>query len=297
MGVASAALVALFQGAASAQPAPEAKSANLNINPKRITFDRLGRTATVYLFNQGNGPGVYDIALIDRVMLPTGQIVTADDVPEDGGKSEASVAKGRMQSAHGMLIATPRRVVLQPGTGQTIRIRSGATADVAPGEYRTHLTVTAVPPPDTGVSAEEAAKAAPGALSFRLTSVLGIAIPVIVRIGAPDVAAEMADVRLVRDGATPAKGEAPKAAVTLDLVRRGRHSLFGDLEVLEPGGRAGQEPLGIVRGIGVYPEIDRRHVRIELNRAPKSGEKLRLVFVDDDTAPGKILAQSQIAQP
>lgn len=52
-----------------------------------------------------------------------------------------------------------------------------------------------------------------------------------------------------------------------------------------------------MRGIGVYPEIDRRHVRIELNRAPKSGEKLRLVFVDDDTAPGKILAQSQIAQP
>src|SRR6185437_1650305 len=72
---------ALASAQPSAPPAPPttavapASGANLNISPKRITFDRNHRSATVYLFNQGSGPGTFDISLVDRVMLPDGQIV------------------------------------------------------------------------------------------------------------------------------------------------------------------------------------------------------------------------------
>jgi hypothetical protein len=61
---------------APATPAAPATSnavgANLNISPKRVTFDRADRTATVYVFNQGTAPATFDIALVDRIMLPDG---------------------------------------------------------------------------------------------------------------------------------------------------------------------------------------------------------------------------------
>src|SRR6202012_1841920 len=70
---------ALAQPAAPATPpaagATQATGANLNISPKRITFDRNHRSGSIYVFNQGRGTGSFDISLIDRVMLPDGQIV------------------------------------------------------------------------------------------------------------------------------------------------------------------------------------------------------------------------------
>ena len=44
-------------------------TAGVNINPKRIVFDRTGRSATIYLFNQGRSTGPYDITLVDRPTL------------------------------------------------------------------------------------------------------------------------------------------------------------------------------------------------------------------------------------
>ena len=49
--------------------------------------------------------------------------------------------------------------------------------------------------------------------------------------------------------------------------------------------------LGVVRGVGVYTEIDRRFIRIPLARAPAPGEHLEVTFTDDDTSPGKLLAK------
>ncbi|HEY0627026.1 MAG TPA: hypothetical protein VGD10_09865, partial [Allosphingosinicella sp.] len=55
----------LLPGAAvsqSAQPAQSAVSTvgvNLNITPRRLTFDRNTRSATVYIFNQGTTPATF----------------------------------------------------------------------------------------------------------------------------------------------------------------------------------------------------------------------------------------------
>ncbi|MCW2348567.1 hypothetical protein [Sphingobium sp. B12D2B] len=287
-----------FCTSSSAQPAATEQaggSASLNINPKRITFDRLGRTASIFLFNQGTAAGVYDISFVDRVMLPTGQIRPTD---EADGAPEVRDLSAKLQSARSMMLVTPRRVLLKPGTGQTIRLRAGGTGDWPAGEYRTHLTVTAVPPPDTGLTADQAANAEPGAVSFRIASVLGISIPVIVRIGTPQVEAAIENTRFTMESPGPGSElNSPTPVVTFDLVRRGPNSLFGDVEIRKAKARREDEPLGVVRGIGVYPEIERRQVKIALRSHPQRGEQISVVFTDQDTAPGKILAQSQISLP
>ncbi len=142
-------------GPAVAQSAAApAASAFLNITPKRLTYDRTHRNGTIFLLNQGTGPVTVDIALIDRVMLPDGQIAP---VTEGDQRPEVKAIAADLKSARDLLQVSPRRVILQPGRPQTVRVRLSSLPDGAAGEHRSHLTVTTLPPPDTGVTAEQAA--------------------------------------------------------------------------------------------------------------------------------------------
>jgi P pilus assembly chaperone PapD len=265
-----------------AQPTATATTvgANLNITPKRVTFDKARRSATVYVYNQGNAPATVDVALVDRIMLPDGEIVAAEDAAARPG---APAVAAQLKSAKPILQISPRRITLQPGQGQTVRVRIASAPENASGEFRSHLTVTTLPPPNTGVSAE-AAGAADNTLTIQITSVYGISIPAIVRFNDPDVRAAIENVRV----GSQMIGGKNTPTLTLDLVRQGASSLFGNIEV-RARGRSG-EPIGIVRGVGVYPEIGRRTVIIPLTRDP-GADKLDITFTDDDTAPGKQLAK------
>jgi len=288
---------ALAQGAAAPVVTPTAPSAaNLNINPKRVTFDRPGKSATISVFNQGNVEGGFDVELIDRVMTPDGQIVPVTDAAT---KPEIKAIVDRLKSAKAMVVVTPRRIRVAANSGQAIRVRVAATADTPPGEYRTHLTVTGIPPADIGLTAEDAAAQKEGQLSFRVNSVLGISIPVIVRVGPVDVRANIENMALRYENLSPDGRAAPvrTAVLAFDLVRLGANSLFGDLEVRGAKERGNGQPLGAVRGIGVYPEIDRRVVKIALQRVPAAGERLDIQFRDDDTAPGAVLGKASLTTP
>ena len=272
-------------------PAPSAATANINISPKRVTFDRNTRSATVFVFNQGTAPATVDIALVDRIMLPNGQIVPAAEAESD---AKLKPELDQLKSAKTMTLVTPRRAVLEPGKGQTIRLRINPDANAA-GEFRTHLTVTTVPPRDVGLTAEQAANTAPNQLRFIITSTFGISIPVIIREGAPDVRASIANARLTYANISPDNVKPPQrtAVVDLDLVRQGASSLFGNVEIRSAKAKGG-DPLGVIRGVGVYPEIEKRSLEIPLTRPPAAGEALEVTFTDDDTSPGSILARSAV---
>ena len=285
---------------AQTAPAPggalPAVSANLNINPKRITFDRLGKAAAVYVFNQGGAGGAFEVQMIDRIMLPNGQIVP---LAEATTKPEEKPVADKLKSAHEMVVTTPRRLNLSGNSGQTIRIRAGSAADVPPGEYRTHLTVTAIPPADIGLTAEQAASQKEGQLSFRVNSVLGISIPVIIRVGPVDVRAAIEGAKIAFELVSSDGKSAPvrTAVLTFDLVRQGPNSLFGDVEVRGAKEKGDKDPMGAVRGVGVYPEIDKRAIKLALNRIPVSGEQIEIAFRDDDTMPGKQLSRVILTAP
>jgi hypothetical protein len=291
---------ALSFDAATAQPAPGAAptstgagagavGANLNITPRRVTFDRNDRSATVTVFNQGATPTTVDIALVDRLMLPNGQIMP---VAEADGKPELKAELDRVKSAREMILMTPRRAVLAPGKSQTIRLRLAAEADPNV-EYRTHLTVTTVPPRDVGLTAEQAAAGSANQLRFIINSSFGLSIPLIVREGTPDVRAAIQNAHLDYANISLDGVAAPKRTpvVDFDIVRQGASSLYGNVEVTAA---KGGQPLGVMRGVGVYTEIDRRTMQVPLSRAPTPGEPLEVTFTDDDTSPGKVLARTSV---
>lgn len=293
IALAAASLIATLAAAAVAQPGapvPEAArpsaSVNLNITPKRLILDRGKRAGTVYIFNQGNVPATFDVSLVERIMMPNGEIKAVEEARAD---PQLGPLIARLASAQSMLVATPRRVTLAPGKGQTIRVRAMQPASGS-GEYRTHLTVTTVPPRDAGVTADQAQAPGSNQLGFRITSVFGLSIPVIVRPNLADARGAFENVRLGFADLSP-DGVAPAVrtpVVRLDLRRLGTSSLFGNLEV--KSGRE-RDALGLARGIGVYTEIDKRTIQIALRRAPRPGEQLAITFTDDDSAPGQVVAK------
>jgi hypothetical protein len=272
-----------------AQATPTGTAGSVNLNPKRITFDRPGKSATVGVSSAG--AGAFDIETIDRVMLPDGQIVTLAEAQKQG-RPEAA----RLKSAKAYIVATPRRIRAS-SAGQVIRLRATPSAELVPGEYRTHLTVQGIPPADSGFTAEQAASQREDQLNFRINSVIAISIPVILRVGPVDVRAGLEKAAISFENISPDGTKPPvrTAVLKLDLVRVGANSLFGDIDV--KGSKKGEEPIGAVRGVGVYPEIDRRQMRIQLARIPAPGETLQIEFRDDDISPGRILSKASIKAP
>jgi len=271
--------------------------ADLNLSPKRVVFDPQTRSAVVYVFNRGTAPSSYNIQLTDKVMTPDGQIRDADEVAKtpDGAPIVA-----QLKSAKSMIVFTPRHVTLAGGTSQVIRLLVLRPADLAPGEYRSHLTVTQVPPDDVGLTAEQAAGDEAKQLSVHIATRFAISIPLIVRQGPADIRAAISDVGYsVRKAPTnSALGAADASGViALQLARQGSSSLFGELEIYTVvNGKLG-DMIGGLRGIGVYPEIDRRAVEITLTRKPASGQQLTLIFRNQDAKPGEFLAQTNYTVP
>lgn len=278
----------------AAAPVPTSARINLTITPKRLIFNRNTRSATVYIYNQGNARASVDVLFVDRVMLPDGEIQTFDNVSADATTKPVA---DRLHSARGFVAATPRRITLAPGRGQTVRLRVTPPANADAAEFRSHLTVSTVPPREAGLAVEDAAAGRPGEFSIQLNAVFGLSIPVIIRTGPPDVRADIRNVRLDHEMISPDSVAPPirTAIVAFDLARLGANSLFGNLEVRSPSG--GAEPIGFVRGVGVYPEIDSRTIRIPLRRVPAAGEVLDVRFVDDDLSPGQVIARAALTSP
>jgi len=279
------------QSPAAAEAATASARINLNITPKRLTFSRNSRSGSVYVYNQGNASATVDVVLVERVMLPSGEIESLANASAD---AESKPFADRLNSARGLVAATPRRITLAPGRGQTVRLRVTPPANADAAEYRIHLTVSTVPPRDAGLAVEDAAAGHPGEFSIRLNAVFGLSIPVIIRTGGPDVRADISNVRLDEEMISPDGVAAPSrtAILAFDLARLGGSSLFGNVEIRSADG--GNDVVGLARGVGVYPEIDSRMIRIPLRRAPAAGEVLEVTFVDDDLTPGRVIAKASL---
>ena len=62
------------------------------------------------------------------------------------------------------------------------------------------------------------------------------------------------------------------------------------------------QSLGLLRGVGVYTEIDAREVTVPIDPKadPKTyaaGTKLTITYTDDDVSPGKVLAKQEFIVP
>lgn len=254
--------------------------ADLMLHPTRIVFDKNQRAAQVELINNGTKPASYRISLVNRRMTDAGQFEVAD-TPGEGERF-----------ADGMLRYSPRQITLQPGTAQTVRIMLRKPAELAEGEYRSHLLFDKLPDAEGSTSVENRG-AQNSQIGVMINALVGASMPVIVRHGNVDATVKLAGLALQKDAAR-------NPVLVLRFERDGAGSVYGDVSVSFTPRGGKPEALAQVGGVAVYTPNRARQAALPL-QVPKgvtlAGGTLEVAYRDRPEAGGKLLAQASLNLP
>ncbi|MFL5319107.1 MAG: molecular chaperone, partial [Myxococcaceae bacterium] len=130
--------VVLFALSAAAENAPQA--GGVQVLPTRVVFEGRERAAAITLVNNGQKAQTYRLSLVEMKM-------------NDDGKLEPVPAGQAVDHSAAQYIRfSPRQVTLEPKTTQTVRLQLRLPAELARGEYRSHLMLRALPDVDDAIS-------------------------------------------------------------------------------------------------------------------------------------------------
>lgn len=249
---------------------PSPAAAQLMIAPTRVVLAGTERSTELILVNKGDEQTAFRIDVENRRMRADGALETVTET-----------RPGELFAAD-MIRFSPRRVVLDPGARQSLRVSVTVPAGLAPGEYRSHLRLMSAPT-SAGAATPTASDANDGALSIQLIAVRSITIPVIVRVGALDASASVDSAALTNKADN---------LMVIKLTRAGTRSTYGDLR-LTIAGEA--NPVYNVRGIAIYTPNTDRDVLLPLPadiKAKLVGRDVRIDYVSSDPkAPGLIASR------
>ena len=226
----------------------------LMVSPSRVVFDGNTRSEQITLINSGSETGRYRISFIRQEMTDNGAIKKiTDDKP--GNYSDE------------MIRFSPRQVTLPPGKTQTIRLMLRKPADLADGEYRSHMMFQSIPDPST--TDIKALTTDSKEIKIQLIPIVGITIPIIVRSGELSASVTLSDFQLHLNNEIKSQ---PK--LTLNIHREGTSSVYGDVRVYFTPKMENAETLSVaqVNGIALYTPNTKRS--FELILQPPAGYNL-----------------------
>ena len=246
-------------------------SASLLISPTRLSFAERERSSKVFLMNTSSETKTYRLEFQQQRQLPDGRYQALN---------EEELASFNIASS--MLRFSPRQVTLGPGERQQVRIAVRRPKDLAPGEYRSHLLLAALP-------GNKERKQTEG-VGIQLNLRLSFSIPVIIRAGGLDATAEFGTVALYRD-ATSAKPD----GLTFALNRSGLHSTFGSLKAFWRSYDGVEERhVATLNNVAVFHENKHRVISLPFHDPIAQDGTLRLIYEGDDEFGGRVLAEQQL---
>jgi P pilus assembly chaperone PapD len=255
--------------------------AELMLHPTRLVFEKNQRTAQIELINNGSKPATYRISLVNRRMTENGQF----QVVETPGPGE--------QFADSMLRFSPRQVTLEPGTAQTVRVMLRKPAELAEGEYRSHLLFDKLPDAEGSASIENQGKDAGKGIGVVLNTLIGASVPVIVRHGTTSATVRLAQLALQKDAAQ-------HPLLALQFEREGSASVYGDLDVTFTPRGGKPQVLAQVGGIAVYTPNKLRQAVLPLEvpaGLALAHGTIDVSYRERPEAGGKPLAQASLNLP
>lgn len=246
--------------------APAAAQGDLLVAPTRVILDG-SRGTEVILSNIGEEEATYRIGLELRRMLENGRLEPVETVDANDAE-EAALA---------MIRYAPRRITLPPGQPQAVRLAARPGADLADGEYRVHMSFKAIPRPREVAPGDQPTEG----VQIQLIPIYGITIPIIVRHGRVEAQVAITQPSIVQGA------EGPELAFSMS--RAGDSSTYGVLTVTKPGL---DEPIVLLRGLAIYPELDNRDVRVRLTpeQLANFNGQVRIEYREMPEAGGGLIA-------
>ncbi len=257
----------------------------IKLTIKRVVFEGSKRTEVLTLINDSDEEQTYRISWRNMTMRD--------------GKSFSPVEEGEtipgLNPADNMVIFAPRRITIPAGGSQQVRLMVRKPADLADGEYRSHLwirpeedAIKFTAPDDATQTVDESAT------GIQIKMLAGANFPVIVRQGKTNASGTITNPVLTQQG--------DNFFVTLDLHREGNRSLYGDFQFTCLSGPSPQL-IHEIRGIAVYTETTTRHLEFKV-KVPDEGagicQSMRVSYLAGDKDPafsGKTIAEASITLP
>ncbi|HMI02271.1 MAG TPA: hypothetical protein VK541_07305 [Pedobacter sp.] len=249
---------------------------NLIIIPRRVVFEGAKRTQELNLANTGTDTSKYLISVIQYRMLENGAFESITQ-PDSG-----------QYFADKNFRFFPRSVTLAPNEAQTVKIQTINTADLKPGEYRSHLYFRAVPndKPPGGKNPDSSTKT----ISVHLVPIFGIAIPVIIRNGITTTKVTLiaADLQISTTGIPQLK---------MTFGRLGNVSVYGDIKVNHISAQGKATKVGLAKGFAIYTPNAGRQFILNLDKdaiADYHKGKLHIIFISPSDSKAEIIAEKEL---
>jgi hypothetical protein len=239
----------------------------------RVVFEGNKQKEGLNLVNAGKDTANYSISFRQYNMTEQGKLELIE-------KPDSS-----QMLATPYLRIFPRKVMLAPGEAQVIMLQCRRKPGMKAGEYRSHLWFRSennyIPLGKEKPSIET------NQLSVSVTAIFGITIPVIIRTGTVNVSVSLSDVKLetITDTITCLK---------MTINRTGNISLYGNLTVDYVPVQGKSYQIGIIKGVGVYTNINKRDISIRLNKVPGmafTNGKLKVRYTSPDDEKQVVYAE------
>jgi len=242
---------------------------DLLVNPKRIVFEGRKNIKKLLLANTGKDTAVYKISFIEYKMDENGEMIII---------SEAEQGQ-RFASSH--VRVYPRKVVLGPGEGQTVKVQLTNTQNLTEGEYRSHLHFRAdkINKP-LGLPGKEK----DSAIFVKLEAVFGISIPCIIRKGENTTRISISDLQFSKEN----------DELQFNLNRKGNMSAYGDFTINYISTDNTSHEVARMKGVGVYVPGTVRKMSLHLQRPEGihfSNGKFKVVYTVNESK--KVIAEAE----
>lgn len=250
---------------------------DLVIIPRRVTFEGSKRTQELNVANTGRDTAKYLISVLQYRMLENGNF-EAIETPDSG-----------QNFADKNFRFFPRSVVLGPNESQTVKIQVINTSELKAGEYRSHLYFRAVANPKPPEDKKEVRFAK--TMTVHLVPTFGIAIPVIIRVGA-------AKATVVLHKPEFETGPEGLPRVRLSFTRSGNASVYGDLLVNYISEQGKSTQVGLARGFAIYTPNPSRVFTLNLNQSTAinyNKGKLQILYTTSSDKKPVTITESTIS--
>ena len=250
-------------------------NAEVMIAPTRVVFEEGTRSAELVIVNKGDEEAAYRISLENRQMNLDGSMELVDSVDTLGLFADKIVRY------------SPRRVIMEPGGRQTIRL-SAQTSELEPGEYRSHLRLMSAPT-SAGRKLQSVSGTNNEGISIQLIAIRSLTIPVIVRVGSLE-----SDIVIDEAALTDVSHSGGSTTLEIKLNREGDKSTYGHIELYIEGE---SQPIFHAKGIAVYTPNNTRIVKLPLPNEIHdkiASKKIRIVYRSADVSNSSVLAEQII---
>lgn len=170
------------------------------------------------------------------------------------------------------IVFTPKRMAVESQEMQKVRLGLRLKGEPpTPGDYRAHLEVREKPDASTNAIPGKAAGQSAGRNVVGVGLNVGFSIPVIYRVGEPDVGAEIGTVTTKINK----NGQIELTVPVSRIPAESKFSLLGEFQIFYNDQKIGEQ-----KNSNVFPEAKSRDFKITLNAKSLNSGSLRIVYSD-----------------